>query len=40
MWASFSPAHRSAGLLKRRDAILELSKKLVAQKGEAAVLYP
>ncbi len=28
------------GLLKRRDAILALSKKLVAQKGEAAVLYP
>jgi len=28
------------GLLKRRDAILELSKKLIAQKGEAAVLYP
>ncbi len=28
------------GLLKRRDAIVDLSKKLVAQKGEAAVLYP
>jgi hypothetical protein len=28
------------GLLKRRDAILELSQKLIAQKGEGAVLYP
>ena len=27
------------GLLKRRDAILELSKKLVAEKGAGAVLY-
>ncbi len=27
------------GLLKRRDAITALAKKLVAQKGEAAVLY-
>lgn len=28
------------GILKRRDAILALSKKLVAEKGEAAALYP
>jgi len=28
------------GLLKRRDAILALARSLVAQKGEAAVLYP
>ncbi len=28
------------GLLRRRDAIVDLSKKLVAQKGEGAVLYP
>ena len=28
-----------SGLLKRRDAIAALAKKLVAQKGEAAVLY-
>src|SRR5207244_5240402 len=27
------------GLLKRRDAILALSKKLVAEKGAGAVLY-
>src|SRR5437867_10790285 len=27
------------GLLKRRDAILELSKKLVAEKGAGAVLF-
>jgi hypothetical protein len=27
------------GLLKRRDAILDLSKKLVAEKGAGAVLY-
>ena len=27
-------------LLKRRDAILALARSLVAQKGEAAVLYP
>lgn len=27
------------GLLKRRDAILALSRKLVAEKGEGAVLY-
>lgn len=27
-------------ILKRRDAILALSKKLVTEKGEAAVLYP
>jgi len=27
-------------LLQRRDAILELAKKLVAEKGEAAVIYP
>jgi hypothetical protein len=28
------------GLLKRRDLILELAKKAVAERGEAAVLYP
>jgi hypothetical protein len=28
------------GLLKRRDRILALAKKLVVEKGEAAVLYP
>lgn len=28
------------GLIKRRDAILALAAKTVAQKGEAAVLYP
>jgi hypothetical protein len=28
------------GLLRRRDAILALARSLVAQKGEAAVLYP
>ena len=28
------------GLLKRRDAILALAKRMVEQKGEAAVLYP
>jgi hypothetical protein len=28
------------GLMKRRDAILALSQKVVAQKGEGAVLYP
>ena len=27
-------------LLQRRDAILELAKKRVAEKGEAAVIYP
>jgi len=27
-------------LLKRRDAILALAQKLVAEKGEAAVMYP
>jgi hypothetical protein len=27
------------GLLKRRDAIMELSKKLIAEKGAGAVLY-
>lgn len=27
-------------LLQRRDAILALAKKLVAEKGEAAVIYP
>ena len=27
------------GLLKRRDAILDLSKKLIAEKGAGAVLY-
>jgi hypothetical protein len=27
------------GLLNRRDAILALSKKLVAEKGAGAVLY-
>jgi hypothetical protein len=27
-------------LLKRRDKILALAKKLVAEKGEAAVFYP
>ena len=27
------------GILKRRNAILALSKKLVAEKGEGAVLY-
>jgi hypothetical protein len=28
------------GIMKRRDAILALAKKLVAEKGEAAVLFP
>jgi hypothetical protein len=27
------------GLLKRRDAILVLSKKMIAEKGAGAVLY-
>jgi ribonucleotide reductase alpha subunit len=27
-------------LIERRDAILELARKLVAEKGEAAVIYP
>lgn len=27
-------------LIQRRDAILELARKLVAEKGEAAVIYP
>ena len=33
-------AEQIDSLLKRRDAILALAKKLVATKGEAAVIYP
>jgi hypothetical protein len=32
--------YQIGSLLKRRDAILALARSLVAQKGEAAVLYP
>lgn len=32
-------SYQIQGLLKRRDAILALSRKLVAEKGEGAVLY-
>lgn len=32
--------YQMRALLKRRDAILALARSLVAQKGEAAVLYP
>jgi len=33
-------ARQISALLKRRDKILALAQKLVAEKGEAAVLYP
>jgi hypothetical protein len=36
----YLPKPQIEGLLKRRDQILELAKKLAAQKGEVAVYYP
>jgi hypothetical protein len=36
----YLPKNQIQGVLKRRDAILELAKKLEAEKGAAAVYYP
>lgn len=36
----YLPKPQIEGMLKRRDQILDIAKKLAAQKGDAAVYYP